>query len=40
MKLSPDVAKWFIKIAYEEAWKDEERKAPEVARRLRKLLTK
>jgi TRAP-type C4-dicarboxylate transport system substrate-binding protein len=40
IKLSPDVAKWFIKIAYEEAWKDEERKAPEVARRLRKLLTK
>jgi len=40
VKLSPDVAKWFIKIAYEEAWKDEERKAPEVARRLRTLLTK
>lgn len=38
--LSPDVAKWYIKTAYDEAWKDEERKAPEVARRLRKLLTK
>lgn len=39
-KLSPEFANWFLKVAYEEGWKDEERKAPEVARKLRSLLTK
>ena len=38
--LSPDVAKWYLKTAYDEAWKEEEKKAPEVARKLRELLTK
>lgn len=39
-KLPTDFANWFLKVAYEEAWKEEERKNPEVGRKLRALLTK
>ncbi|MFX0198294.1 MAG: TRAP transporter substrate-binding protein DctP [Candidatus Hodarchaeota archaeon] len=36
----PDVAKWFVETALEEAWKDEEERFGEVIPKLKKLLTK
>ena len=37
---SPDVARWFVETAFEEAWKDEEKRFGEVIPKLKKLITK
>jgi hypothetical protein len=38
--LSPDVAAWYIKTAYDEKWKDLEKRIPDYVPELKKMLTK
>ncbi len=39
-KLSPDVAKWYLKTAYDSAWQYQQQRFPEVTPRLKELLSK
>jgi len=39
-KLSPDVAKWYLKTAYDSAWQYQQQRFPEVTPKLKELLSK